>query len=44
MGRITAKLPKASIGQSCIRFKKVADIDLDVIKHILKETEQAHKS
>lgn len=30
-------LPKASIGKSCIRFKKLADIDLKVLEKILKE-------
>lgn len=30
-------LPKANIGKSCIRFKKVADVDLKVIEKILKE-------
>ncbi|KXK10461.1 MAG: hypothetical protein UZ22_OP11002000765 [Microgenomates bacterium OLB23] len=29
------KLPKASIGKSCIRFKKPEDVDLNVIKEIL---------
>lgn len=29
------KLPKASIGKSCIRFKKVEDIDLAIIAKIL---------
>lgn len=29
------KLPKASIGKSCIRFKKLSDIDLDVLKEII---------
>lgn len=31
------ELPKASIGKSCIRFKKIEDVDLAVIKKILKE-------
>lgn len=30
-------LPKASIGKSCIRFKKLADIDLAVLKTIILE-------
>lgn len=30
------KFPHASIGKSCIRFKKVADIDLKVLSEILK--------
>ncbi len=29
------QLPKASIGKSCIRFKKVEDIDLDVLREII---------
>lgn len=33
-------LPKASIGKSCIRFKKVEDIDLTVLKKILLESEK----
>lgn len=31
------ELPKASIGRSCIRFKKVQDIDLDVLEKIILE-------
>jgi hypothetical protein len=31
-----SKLPKASIGKSCIRFKKIADIDLDILKEIVQ--------
>lgn len=34
------ELPKASIGKSCIRFKKIEDIDLKVITTILKEAEK----
>jgi hypothetical protein len=34
------KLPKASIGKSCIRFKKLEDVDLDVIKEILLKAEK----
>jgi len=32
--------PKASIGKSCIRFKKVEDIDLDALAKVLKESEE----
>ena len=32
-----ADLPKASIGKSCIRFKRLTDIDLDVLESIVKE-------
>lgn len=31
------ELPKASIGKSCIRFKKLEDIDLNVLKKIILE-------
>lgn len=34
------ELPKASIGRSCIRFKKVDDIDLNILKKILLEGEK----
>lgn len=32
-----AKFPNASIGRSCIRFKKVEDIDLKVLEKVIKE-------
>lgn len=32
------ELPKASIGKSCIRFKKVSDIDLKVLEKIIRES------
>lgn len=35
-----ALLPKTSIGKSCIRFKKVADIDIKVVEKMLKEAEK----
>lgn len=31
------KLPKASIGKSCIRFKRLADIDPSILIEIVKE-------
>ena len=31
------KFPKASVGKSCIRFKKLEDIDLGVLKEVLEE-------
>ncbi len=34
------KLPKASIGKSCIRFKKLSDVDLNIIKEILRMAEK----
>lgn len=32
------QLPKASIGKSCIRFKKLADVDEDVLKEIIMKS------
>jgi hypothetical protein len=34
------KLPKASIGKSCIRFKKLEDIDLSTLVEIIKKAEK----
>lgn len=31
------ELGKVSVGRSCIRFKKVADVNLDTLKKVLKE-------
>ncbi len=36
--RYKERLPKASIGKSCVRFKRLADLDLEVLKELLKET------
>lgn len=41
--RYKKELPKASIGKSCIRFKKLSDIDLKILKKIIKETANAAK-
>lgn len=35
-----SRLPKASVGKSCIRFKRVEDIDLQVIGELLKKAEK----
>jgi|GEM_PF-359561 len=35
-----ARLPKADIGKSCIRFKKLEDIDLKVIAELLKKSQK----
>lgn len=37
------KFPKANIGKSCIRFKKLADIDLASLEEIIKKSETATK-
>jgi hypothetical protein len=31
------KLPKANVGVGCIRFKKLEDIDLKVMKQMVRE-------
>lgn len=31
----TGKLPKANIGKSCIRFKHLSDVDIDVISELV---------
>ena len=36
-------LSKANIGKSCIRFRKLEDVDLDVIKQVLGETAKLSK-
>lgn len=35
--RFKARLPKASIGKSCIRFKRTDDIDLTVLAECVRE-------
>ena len=32
-----AALPKASIGKSCVRFKRVSDVDTSVLKKLIRE-------
>ena len=34
------RLGKVSVGKSCIRFKKLSDINLDVLKELIKEAEK----
>jgi len=36
--RYKKKLPKASIGKSCVRFKTLDDLDLVALKALLRET------
>ena len=33
-----AQLPKAKIGKSCVRFKKLADLDKEALESLIKET------
>jgi hypothetical protein len=35
--RYKSKLPKADIGKSCIRFKKLDDVDLDVVTEVIQQ-------
>lgn len=35
--KYSSDFPKASIGRSCIRFKKVKDIDLNSLEKVIKE-------
>jgi len=36
-----SKLPKASIGKSCVRFKRLDDLDIEVIREMLQITAEA---
>lgn len=36
-------LPKANIGKSCIRFRKLEDLDMKVVAKMLKEAEKIYK-
>jgi len=36
--RYRERIGKASIGRSCVRFKKLADLDLDALRELLRET------
>ena len=35
--RYVERLPKASIGKSCVRFKRTSDLDLDELRALLAE-------
>ena len=39
--RYKAALPKASIGKSCVRFKRLSDLDSPALKRMLRESAQA---
>ena len=32
------RLPNAGIGKSCVRFKRLANVDIDVVRELLAET------
>ena len=36
--RYKERLPKASIGKSCVRFKRVSDLDEETLRELLRET------
>lgn len=36
-----AKLGKASVGKSCIRFKKLADLEVDALRDVLEQVKSA---
>lgn len=36
-GTYADRLPKASIGKSCVRFKRLADVDRDALRDLLAE-------
>jgi hypothetical protein len=38
------RLGKVSVGRSCIRFKRLEDINLDVVKELVKKTEKLGES
>ena len=38
--RYRERLPKASIGKSCVRFKTLEELDVSTLKQLLKETEK----
>ncbi len=35
------ELGKVSVGRSCIRFKKIEDLNLDVLKKVIKQAEKS---
>jgi len=39
--RYKERLPKASIGKSCVRFKQVSDLDEDVLRELIRESADA---
>ena len=39
--RYKEKLPKASIGKSCVRFKRLSDLDEEVLRELIRESADA---
>lgn len=42
--RYKTKLPKANIGKSCVRFKRLADLDQKVLAAMLKENHKVYQA
>ena len=38
-----ARLGKASVGKSCIRFKKISDLNLEVVREMLEKCNDADR-
>ncbi|MBL1078886.1 DUF1801 domain-containing protein [Nocardia sp. 2] len=38
------RLGKVSVGKSCVRFKKLADLDLDALRDILTDLDRRYRS
>jgi hypothetical protein len=36
--RYKERLPKANIGKSCVRFKRLSDLDEEVLRELIRET------
>ena len=36
--RYKKRLPKANIGKSCVRFKRLSDLDEDILRELIRET------
>jgi hypothetical protein len=36
------RLPKADIGKSCVRIKRLSDVDLDTLARLVREGASAH--
>jgi hypothetical protein len=39
--RYRERLPKANIGKSCVRFKRLSDLDLESLKELIREAAAA---
>jgi hypothetical protein len=39
--RYRGRLPKANIGKSCVRFKRLSDLDEETLRELIRETAAA---